>query len=95
MSRQYSIRHVVRQHAEADTRENSEPFQFTPSQACLVWWALHLLLTELGKPLPGNALEERYPDDLRCQADAIEFVTATMSLLLAHAKNHNAEISTC
>ena len=90
MSREYDIRHVVRQHAAAETRANSADFPFTPAQACLVWWGLHLLSMELRKQAPG--CWEDYPDTLRCYADAIEWVETTKERLALHARKHKLEL---
>jgi hypothetical protein len=92
MSREYNIRHVVRQHADADTKKNSAEFLFTPSQACLVWWGLHLLSMELRKPIPGGSWED-YPDTMRCYADAIDWVGTAQERLAAHASKHKLEVS--
>jgi hypothetical protein len=92
MSREYSIRHVVRQHADADTQQNTAEFPYTPSQACLVWWGLHLLSIELRKPIPGGCWED-YSDTMRCYADAIDWIGVAQQRLLAHARTHQLEIS--
>jgi len=95
MSREYSIRNVVRQHADASTQEHKEPFYFTPSQACLAWWGMWLLVRELGKPIPSSLGDDNFADDLRCYADAIDWARSTMQKLAAHAKGKGLEVTSC
>lgn len=95
MSREYSIRQVVRQHADASTQDGKQEFYFTPSQACLAWWGLWLLVRELGKPIPSSPGDDNFADDLRCYADAIDWSHATMQKLSAHAKAHKCEVTAC
>jgi hypothetical protein len=95
MSREYSIRNVVRKHAEASTQDNKEPFYFTPTQACLAWWGLFLLVRELGKPIPGSAGDEEFTDDLRSYADAIDWANNTMAKLNMHARRHKLVVLSC
>jgi hypothetical protein len=94
MSREYSIRNVVRQHAGADTRENTRMFPMTPSQAGLAWWGLFLLVHELGN-IPGHPGDEGFSDDLRCYADAIDWSHKTMQALAVHAKESKVEVLSC
>lgn len=92
MSREYSIRKAVREHADASTQDNKQAFYFTPSQARLAWWGMQLLLQELGGTIPSSPAEEEFADDLLCYADAIEWTKTAMLGLATHSERFKLEV---
>ena len=92
MSRECSLRNVVRKHAEASTRDDAECFLLTPAQAALVWWALDMLRTRIAEMSTPSPYDDEYADELRCKADAIDWASKTMPTLATHARKHKVEV---
>lgn len=84
---------AVRIHAEAGTRENSQQFSLTPSQAVLVWWAMDRLEHAIQDSARWASLYDDYADTLRCHADAVEWSKNFRKQLLKHAQAHKLEVS--
>lgn len=89
------ILRAVRLHAAADTRENSESFLLTPTQAVLVWWGMDRLERAVQDCARWANLYDQYADTLRCHADAVDWSRDFKQKLMAHAKTHNLEVATC
>lgn len=82
----FQIRRATKIHADAPTRDGMLEFRLTPSQARLTWWAMRCLTQAIRESVASCQDTADYADDLRCHADAAEWIKDFMDRLAVHAE---------